>query len=114
MGTLLFCNGNILKVGKVNYGEKKVSSSEFTRDMNKGYTMSCTVDTINSNLKKLFEDRDSVDCYIVKETTESSPRYRRLPRKLKKAVKTILYGVVRRRTKWMNLAFKKKLDYTEL
>lgn len=114
MGILLFGNGNILKVGKVNYGEKKVTSSEFTRDMNEVFTMSCTVDTINSNLKELFVDRDSVDCYIVKGTTVPSPRYRRLPRKLKKAVKTIHYGVVRRRTKWMNLAIKKKLDYTEL
>lgn len=114
MSTILFCNGNILKVGKINYGEKKITSSEFTENTSKSYTMSCTVDTINSNLKELFEDRDSVDCYIVQGTTESSPRYRRLPRKLKKAVKTIHYGVVRRRTKWMNLAFKKKLDYTEL
>ena len=115
MGTLLFRNGNILKVGKVNYGEQKVTSSEFTRDMNKVFTMTCTVDTINSDLKNLFADRDSVDCYIVKGTTVSSPRYRRCPRKLRKAVKMIRNGVVRRRTKWMNLAvIKKKLDYTEL
>ena len=115
MSTILFCNGNILKVGKVNYGEKKVTSSEFTRDMNEVFTMSCTVDTINSNLKELFVDRDSVDCYIVKGTTVPSPRYRRCPRKLKKAVKIIHNGVARRRTKWMNLAvIKKKLDYTKL
>lgn len=114
MSTIFFYNGNILKVSKVNYGEKKITSSEFMRDMNKGFTMSCTVDTINSNLKELFVDRDSVDCYIVKRTTEPSPRYRRLPRKLKKAVKMIHNGVACRRTKWMNLAFKKKLDYTKL
>lgn len=114
MGTLLFCNGNILKVGKVNYGEKKVTSSEFTENINKSYTMSCTVDTINSNLKELFKDRGGVDCYIVQGTTVSSPRCRRYPRKLKKAVKVMCYSVVHRRTKWMNLAIKKKLDYTGL
>lgn len=115
MSTILFCNGNILKVGKVNYGEKKITSSEFTENINKIYTMSCTVDTTNSDLKNLFADRDSVDCYIVQGTAVASPRYRRCPRKLKKAVKMIRNGVARRRTKWMNLAvIKKKLDYTKL
>lgn len=115
MGTLLFCNGNILKVGKVNYGENKVKSSDFTKDMTKGFTMSCTVDTINSDLKKLFEDRDKVDCYIVSGTTARvNPHGNRYPRKLKKALKTMYYGTYRRRTKWMNLAIKRNLDYTEL
>ena len=116
MGTLLFCNGNILKVGKVNYGENRVKSSDFAKDMTKGYTMSCTVDTVNSDLKKLFEDRGGVDCYIVKKRTSEKPckHYRRYPRKLKKAVMTMYYGVYRRRTKWMNLAIKRNLDYTEL
>lgn len=116
MGTLLFCNGDILKVGKINYGEKKVTSSEFTKDMNKGFTMSCTVDTVNSDLKELFADRGGVDCYIVRGTTEKRRyrRYRRYPRKLKKAVKKMYYGVYCRRTKWMNLAIKRNLDYTEL
>ena len=112
MGTLLFCNGNILKVGKVNYGENKVKSSDFAKDMTKGFTMSCTVDTINSDLKELFADRGGVDCYIVKGTT--GKRYRRYPRKLKKAVMTMYKGVYCRRTKWMNLAIKRNLDYTKL
>lgn len=115
MGTLLYCNGNILKVGKVNYGEKKISSSEFTKDMDKGFTMSCTVDTINSDLKELFADRGGVDCYIVKGTAEKPCKhYRRYPRKLKKAVMMMYNGVVRRRTKWMNLAIKKKNPSTGL
>ena len=114
MSTILFCNGNILKVDKVNYGEKKVTSSEFTRDMNNGFTMSCTVNTINPDLKELFKDRGGVDCYIVQGTAVPSLRYRRYPRKLKKAVKMMHNGVARRRTKWMNLVIKKKLDYTEL
>jgi hypothetical protein len=108
MGTLLFCNGNILKVGKVNYGEKKISSSEFTKDMNKGFTMSCTVDSINSDLMKLFEDRDSVDCYIVRGTAERT--YPRFPRKLKKALKKLQEGrwvrLTRRMNKLMNLKAK--------
>ena len=94
--------------------KKKVSSSKFTENINKDYTISCTVNTINPDLKELFKDRGGVDCYIVQGTTVPSPRYRRYPRKLKKAVKMIHNGVVRRRTKWMNLAFKKKLDYTKL
>jgi hypothetical protein len=112
MGTILFCTGNILKVGKINYGEKKITSSEFTKNTNNSFTMSCTVDTVNSDLKELFADRGSVDCYIVRGTT--GKRYRRYPRKLKKAVMTMYNGVYRRRTKWMNLAIKRNLDYTEL
>jgi hypothetical protein len=108
MGTILFCNGDVLKVGKVNFGEKQVTSSEFTKEMNKGYTMSCTVDTINSDLKKLFEDRDSVDCYIVRGTTEKT--YPRFPRKLKKALKKLQEGrwvrLTRRMNKLLNLKTK--------
>jgi hypothetical protein len=115
MGRLLFCNGNILKVGKVNYGENKVKSSDFAKDMTKGFTMSCTVDTINSDLEELFVPRGGVDCYIVKGTSgKSCKHYHRYPRKLKKAVKMMYYGVYCRRTKWMNLAIKRNLDYTEL
>lgn len=115
MGTLLFCNGNILKVGKVNYGEDRVKSSDFAKDMTKGFTMSCTVDTVNSDLKELFAGRGGVDCYIVKGTAEKlCKHYRRYPRKLKKAVRMMYNGVYCRRTKWMNLAIKRKLDYTEL
>lgn len=108
MGTILFCNGDVLKVGKVNFGEKKVTSSEFTKEMNKGYTMSCTVDTINSDLMKLFEDRDSVDCYIARGTTEKT--YPRFPRKLKKALKKLQEGrwvrLTRRMNKLLNLKTK--------
>ena len=40
--------------------------------------------------------------------------YKRIPRKLKKVVMMMYNGAVRRRTKWMNLTIKKKLDYTQL
>ena len=100
MGTILFCNGDVLKVGKVNFGDKKISSSEFTKNMNNSFTMSCTVDTINSDLMKLFEDRDSVDCYIVRGTAERT--YPRFPRKLKKALKKLQEGRWVRLTRRMN------------
>lgn len=108
MGTLLFCNGNVLKVGKINYGEKKITSSKFTKNANKGYTMSCTVDTNNPDLKKLFEDRGGVDCYIVRGTTKRT--YPRFPRKLKKAKKKLQDGrwvrLTRRMNKELNLKTK--------
>jgi hypothetical protein len=100
MGTILFCNGDVLKVGKVNYGEKKITSSEFTKNMNNSFTMSCTVDTVNSDLKELFEDRGGIDCYIVRGTAERT--YPRFPRKLKKALKKLQEGRWVRLTRRMN------------
>lgn len=102
MGTLLFCNGDILTVGKLNFGEKKVTSSEFTKTASKSYTMSCTVDTVNSDLEKLFNAKDGVDCYIVKGTAEDCHSYSRTPRKLKKAIKKLQEGRWVRLTRRMN------------
>lgn len=108
MGTLFFCNGNILKVGKINYGENRVKSSDFAKDMTKGFTMSCTVDTINSDFKELFADRGGVDCYIVRGTAERT--YPRSPRRLKKASKKLQEArwvrLTRRMNKLLNLKAK--------
>ena len=105
---VLFCDSKCV----IHGAKLKVTKDEPQKEWKNSYTWTATIDTASSKIEELFKSRDEVDCYIVRGTTERvNPHGSRYPRKLKKALKTMYYGTYSRRTKWMNLAIARNLDY---
>ena len=108
---VLFCDSKCI----IHGAKLTVTKDDPHKEWENSYTWTGTINTASSKTEELFKGRDEADCYIVSGTTAKvNPHGNRYPRKLKKALKTMYYGPYRRRTRWMNLAIKRNLDYTEL